>query len=229
MNDVFARAFTPKPKNRLARSTSSPANCGPRPARFSIWGGRISSSAPRGGEGTPPRRRSSWRQSPRRRARPFTPEDTTRRRRGRGRTQGGPDPLAGAAFGRHEVRFSSAGREPVTETVTLSRTAFQALGVTLPTVTVARAGELVAFGPGVVPERLGSASRLSSRRRRPRGQVVLELRIDGGGQIRGVSLRARRAPLSTGDAPGRGRVAIRPYRARGAGRVCLLVRHLFRR
>ena len=240
MNDVFARAFTPKPENRLARSTefARDLRAAAGPVLDLETGGDLIVSAPAVAKETPPE--ATVFMAPESKASreallllecdPAGDADVDGRKVGR-------TPLAlELAFGRHEVRFSAAGREPVTETVTLSaERPFQALGVTLPTVTGARAGELVAFGPGVVPPRRTSGALPvypeSARAAGLEGQVVLELRIDGGGQIRGVSLRSSAgAPLDEAMLQAVAGWRFAPATARGVPvEVCLLVRHLFRR
>jgi TonB family protein len=140
-------------------------------------------------------------------------------------------------FGPHELRLSAVGRDPITHAVDLSaERPFQALGVTLPTSGgESRVGELVAFGPGVVPPRriAGALPRYPEAARQLGlvGVVEVELTIDVRGSSQGVSLK-RSAGAVLDEAMLRAVAGWRfaPASARGTPvQVRLLVRHLFRR
>jgi TonB family protein len=151
----------------------------------------------------------------------------------------GKTPLAlELSFGRHELRLCAEGREPVTESVELSaERPFQSLGVTLPAPAPAndRTGELVAFGPGVVPpRRVAGALPVypeAARAAGLEGVVELELRIDDRGRTRSVGLRrSAGAPLDEAMLQAVAGWRFAPATARGVPvEVRLLVRHLFRR
>jgi TonB family protein len=240
LNDVFARAFTPMPENRLARSTefARDLRAAAGPVLDLEAGGPAPVTAP--GEAKEALPEATVFMAPEGKAAreallllecdPAGDAEVDGRKVGR-------TPLAlELAFGRHEVRFSAAGREPVTEVVELLRERpFQSLGVTLPTATAARVGELVAFGPGVVPPRrvLGALPVYPEAARAAglEGLVELELRIDGRGQIRGQSLKTSAgAPLDEAVLQAVAGWRFAPASARGVPvEVRLLVRHLFRR
>jgi TonB family protein len=140
------------------------------------------------------------------------------------------------AFGRHEVRFSAAGREPLCETVELTgERPFQVMGVSLPAAPAPVVGELVAFGPGVVPPRRIAggppAYPEAARARGLEGLVELEVRIDGRGEVRSLGLRKSAGGMLDDamlQAVSGWRFA--PATTRGMPvEVRLVVRHLFRR
>jgi len=141
-------------------------------------------------------------------------------------------------FARHELRFTAEGRDVVTQSVELTADRpFQALGVTLPAATEGqqRVGELVAFGPGIVPpRRIVGALPLYPEAARAlglEGLVEVDLTIDGQGRSLAVSLRKSAGALLD-EAMLRAVTGWRfaPASARGTPvQVRLLVRHLFRR
>jgi TonB family protein len=241
LNIVFARAFTPKPEDRVARATDFARDL--RAAAGPVLGLEV------GGELTAARRPPV---EERQEATVFLPSESPVARQavlilesdppGEAEVDGrkvGRTPLGlELPFGRHELRLSAPGREPVTEAVELTaERPFQSLGVSLPTETAepVRHGELVAFGPGVVPPRriLGGLPVYpeSARALGLEGSVEVELVVDGEGRGQGISLRKSAGALLD-EAMLRTVAGWRwaPASARGKPvKVRLLLRHLFRR
>jgi serine/threonine-protein kinase len=241
LNAVFARAFAPKPEDRPARATEFARDL--RAAAGSVLdlevGGELA-AARRPPEEAAPQEATVFMSSVAPVARQAVlllesdpPAEVEVDGRKVGRT-----PLAlELPFGPHELRLSAVGRDPITHAVDLSaERPFQALGVTLPTSGgESRVGELVAFGPGVVPPRriAGALPRYpeAARQLGLEGVVEVELTIDVRGSSQGVSLK-RSAGAVLDEAMLRAVAGWRfaPASARGTPvQVRLLVRHLFRR
>lgn len=241
LNNVFARAFTPKPEDRLARATDFARDL--RAAAGPVVGLEV------GGELATARRAP---EEERQEATVFLRSESPVAREavlllesdppGEAEIDGrkvGRTPLGlELSFGRHELRLSAPGREAVTEAVELTaERPFQTLGVSLPTDSGGppRPGELVAFGPGVVPPRriLGGLPVYpeAARELGLEGLVEVELLVDGEGRGRGISLR-KSAGAILDEAMLQTVAGWRwaPASARGTPvQVRLLVRHLFRR
>jgi TonB family protein len=238
MDAVFARYFTPKPENRLARATelARELSAAAAPA-LDLEAGHVRGSPPERAPSLPDATVFMAPQSMSPREALLLLEcdpagDAVVDGRPMGRT-----PLAlELSFGRHEVHLVAAGREPVTEIVELqAERPFQVMGVTLPTAVATRAGELVAFGPGVVPpRRIGGSLPVypeAARAAGLEGVVEVEIRIDGRGRVRSLGLRrSAGAPLDEAMLRAVAGWSFAPATARGAPvEVRLLARHLFRR
>jgi TonB family protein len=241
LNAVFAHAFTPKPEGRPARATEFARDL--RAAASTVFalevGGELAAAV------RPPE------EEPQEATVFMTAESPVARQAvlllesdppGEAEVDGrkvGRTPLAlELSFGRHELRLSAPGRGPVVQVVELTaERPFQALGVTLPTADAGdtRVGELVAFGPGVVPpRRIAGALPVYPEAARAlglEGAVEVELSIDGQGRSQNVSLRkSAGAPLDEAMLRAVAGWRFAPASARGTPvQVRLLVRHLFRR
>jgi TonB family protein len=241
LNTVFTRALTAKPETRIARASelARDLRAAAAPVLDLEVGGELA-AARRDPEESPQEATVFMSaESPAARQAVLLlesdpPADAEVDGRKVGRT-----PLAlELPFGRHELRFSAEGKDAVTQPVDLTaERPFQALGVTLPTATDGepRVGELVAFGPGIVPpRRIVGALPLYPEAARPlglEGVVEVELTIDGQGRSHTVSLRKSAGALLD-EAMLRAVAGWRfaPASARGKPvQVRLLVRHLFRR
>jgi serine/threonine-protein kinase len=241
LNAVFARAFAPKPEDRHARATELARDL--RAAASTVMelevGGELA-AASRPAEEEPQEATvfMSAEPSAGRQAVLLVESDPPADAEVDGR-KGGRTPLAlELSFGRHELRLSAAGRDPLTHAVELTaERPFQALGVTLPAAHPGetRVGELVAFGPGVVPPRRISGTLPvypeEAKALGLEGVVEVELAIDVQGRARSVTLRKSGGALLD-EAMLRAVAGWRfaPASARGTPvQVRLLVRHLFRR
>jgi TonB family protein len=239
LNAVFARAFAPRPAERLARATELARDL--RAAAGPIL--ELEEDAELASEAAPPK------------AAPPEPIAQAAPSPGAGREallllesdpvgeaevdgrKVGPTPLSlELSFGSHEIRFSAPGRETVAETVELSaETPFEALGVTLPADGGPREGELLAFGPDVSPpRRIAGALPAYPKAARAlglEGLVELELRIDVRGEVREVRLRrSAGAPLDDALLKAVAGWRFAPATDRGApAEIRLVVRHRFRR
>ena len=252
MNAVFARAFAPKPENRLAREHRlRPRPARPRPNRdLRSPKPERDSSAPCA---APPAANAATRPPERPSGLFMAPESTAAPREallllecdpigdaevdGRSSRPDAAGPGAVASAGTRCV-CTAAGREPVEREVELSADRpFQApRGCTLPRAPQPAPGELVAFGPasGAPAADLRDASCL------PRdgpgggleGQRGWSCGSTGEARSRSVSLkRSAGAPLDEALLAGGGGLAIRPPLppAGRRSRCACLVRHLFRR
>jgi TonB family protein len=242
LNAVFVHAFSPKPESRPARATEFARDL--RAAASTVLdlevGGELAAAVRPPEEDAPAE------------ATVFMPSESLLGRQavlllesdppGEAEVDGrkvGRTPLAlELSFGRHELRLSAAARDPVTQAVELTaERPFQALGVTLPAAGAgdSRVGELVVFGPGVVPpRRIAGGLPLypaAARALGLEGLVEVEIVIDGQGRGQSVSLRKSAGALldeAMLQAVSAWRFA--PASARGTPvQVRLLVRHLFRR
>jgi TonB family protein len=240
LNAVFARAFAPRPEDRLARATelARDLRTAAGPVLDLEVGGELAASRKPPEE--EPQEATVFMSSEAPALRqavlllesdPPGPVEVDGRKVGR-------TPLAlELSFGRHELRVSAEGREDVVQAVELTaETPFQSLGVTLSAASAAepRAQELVAFGPGVVPpRRIAGELPLypeAARAFELEGMVEVELTIDGRGRSRGIRLRKSAGALLD-EAMLRAVAGWRfaPALARGTpAQVRLLVRHLFR-
>jgi TonB family protein len=241
LNAVFARAFAPRPEDRHARATELARDL--RAAASTVMelevGGELA-AAGRPAEEEPQEATvfMSTEPSAGRQAVLLVESDPPADAEVDGR-KGGRTPLAlELSFGRHELRLSASGRDPLTHVIELTaERPFQALGVTLPAAPPGetRVGELVAFGPGVVPpRRISGALPVYPEEAKGlglEGVVEVELAIDVQGRGQGVTLRKSGGALLD-EAMLRAVAGWRfaPASARGTPvQVRLLVRHLFRR
>jgi serine/threonine-protein kinase len=241
LNAVFAHAFTPKPEDRQARPTefARDLRAAAGPVLDLEVGGELA-AARQPLEETPQEATvfMSSESPGARQAVLLLESDPPGEAEVDGRKVGRTPLALELPFGRHELRLWAVGRDPVTQAVDLSaERPFQALGVTLPTEGAGepRVGELVAFGPGVVPpRRIAGGLPLypdAAREIGLEGLVEVELRVDGQGRSHAISLKKSAGGILD-EAMLRAVAGWRfaPASARGTPvQVRLLVRHLFRR
>ncbi len=199
LNAVFSRALTAKPEARVARASefARDLRAAAGPVLELEVGGELA-AAQRVPEESPEEATvfMSAESSAARQAVLLLESDPPADAEVDGRKVGRTPLALELPFGRHELRFSAEGKDVVTQAVELSaERPFQALGVTLPTATDGepRVGELVAFGPGIVPpRRIVGALPLYPEAARAlglEGLVEVELTIDGQGRSHAVGLR----------------------------------------
>jgi TonB family protein len=242
LNAVFAHAFTPRPENRPARASDFARDL--RTAASPVFdlevGGELAAAHRPPEEESPqePTVFMSAEAPAARQAVLLLESDPPGEAEVDGRKVGRTPLALELSFGRHELRLSAEGRDPVTQAVELSaERPFQALGVTMPLAGPGdtRVGELVAFGPGVVPpRRIAGTLPLypeAARKLGLEGLVEVEIKVDGQGRSQGVSLtRSAGALLDEAMLKAVAGWRFAPASARGTPvQVRLLVRHLFRR
>jgi TonB family protein len=238
LNAVFALAFNPKPEDRPARATefARDLRVAAKPVFDLEVGGELA-AAVRLPEQEPAEATVFMSSEPSltRQAVLLLESDPPGEAEVGGRKVGRTPLALELSFGRHELRVSAVGHDTVTQAVDLTaERPFQALGLTLPTAE-SRVGELVAFGPGVVPpRRIAGGLPLYPEPARAlglEGVVEVELSIDSQGRSQRVSL-TRSAGALLDEAMLRAVAGWRfaPASARGTPvQVRLLVRHVFRR